>query len=207
MDSKILFSQTSPFSFLCLASILCFCSRPALASVAASILLNFSPCVTSLHNLLDSNFSCSDTDLTFLGTQGIEVMSRKTSDLPEAHLAIILPFHSPSTYKISDIYSEKLKCKYLDLLLINFSFHWVGIFQLQFYSALFPTKLIWFWTRWLCCSQSEDRISWQLLPALPRASSGWIFRRLREMWGHSLHHETARSLYPHQCCEPDRKIF
>ena len=47
---------------------------------------------------LDSNFSCSATLRTFFLVTGSLVTSKKVSVRPEAHLATIRPFHSPSTW-------------------------------------------------------------------------------------------------------------
>ena len=69
-----------------------------------SMLLVLRPWVTSLHSLLLSYFSCSFTLLTHFGTHGMEDISRNNSDFPEFHLAIIFPFHSPSTWNLQHYY-------------------------------------------------------------------------------------------------------
>lgn len=63
------------------------------------ISLTFRLYVTSLHILLDSVLSCSLTLLQIFLWIGILDTSTNTSFLPEAHLAIMRPFHSPSTFR------------------------------------------------------------------------------------------------------------
>ena len=57
IGENILFSHLTASSFLCLASVLCWCSSAHLAAVADSISPDLRPAVTSLHSLLDSNRS------------------------------------------------------------------------------------------------------------------------------------------------------